>query len=175
MAEALDINALSTMTEDALASEFVYWFRVYRNEGRLPDNERAYFKAIAAEQERRKLADATPLMRNWRELKDTIPGDAILLFRLGDFYEAFYEDAARLACACDIALTKRNMVAMAGIPSHSVYAIYLPRILAKGFKVAIADPEDITPALSAKAKITPAIYWPRRIIETHPRFPLLRE
>lgn len=169
----LDIPALATKSDDTLADEFIYWFRVYRNEGRLPDNERAYFKAIAAEQEKRKLDARTPLMQNWRELKDSLPPDALLLFRLGDFYESFYEDAALLAHACNIALTKRNMVAMSGIPAHGLY-VYLPMLTKAGLRVAVAEPEDLTPMLSPNFKARPE-YQARQIVATHPRFPIPRE
>jgi MutS domain I len=160
----LNHAALATMSEEALAAEFVHWFRVYRNEGRLIECERAYFKAIVSEQEKRKLETRTPLMKNWRELKNTLPANTVLLFRLGDFYEAFYEDAATLAYVCNIALTKRNLVPMSGIPSHGQY-LYVPKLVAAGYRVALANPDDLTPALSPNFKVPPT-YQPRKVTET---------
>ena len=52
----------------------------------------------------------TPMMRQYRRIKADLPPDTILFFRLGDFYEMFYEDAQVAAPILDIALTKRNKV-----------------------------------------------------------------
>jgi DNA mismatch repair protein MutS len=69
--------------------------------------------------------------------------DALLFFRMGDFYELFFDDAKAAAAALDIALTKRGQhlgedIAMAGVPAHSAEA-YLAKLVRKGFKVAICD------------------------------------
>lgn len=62
----------------------------------------------------------TPMMRQYLELKKQHP-DAVLLFRMGDFYEMFLEDAEQAAPLMDVALTARqNAVPMAGVPYHSV-------------------------------------------------------
>ena len=60
----------------------------------------------------------TPMMEQWQRCKEKA-GDALLLFRLGDFYEAFYEDAKLLANAVDLTLTQRQGVPMSGIPHHA--------------------------------------------------------
>ncbi len=80
----------------------------------------------------------TPMMKQYRLVKSEIPGDAILLFRMGDFYEMFFEDASRAAPLLDIALTKRAGVPMCGVPFHALDN-YLPRLLDAGVKVAIAE------------------------------------
>jgi DNA mismatch repair protein MutS len=84
----------------------------------------------------------TPIMLQYLTLKAEYQ-DALLLFRIGDFYEVFYDDAVAAASALDIVLTSRdkdkdNGVPMAGIPHHALDT-YLPRLLERGFKVAIAD------------------------------------
>ncbi|WP_217704810.1 DNA mismatch repair protein MutS [Victivallis sp. Marseille-Q1083] len=80
----------------------------------------------------------TPMMKQYRAAKAEIPPDAVLLFRLGDFYEMFFEDAARVSSVLDIVLTKRGGVPMCGFPYHAL-DIQLPRLLTSGVKVAIAE------------------------------------
>ena len=77
-------------------------------------------------------------MRQYREAKASIPADAVLLFRLGDFYEEFFEDAERVSAALDLVLTKRQGVPMCGFPHHALES-YLPKLVGAGLKVAIAD------------------------------------
>src|SRR5712691_620080 len=84
----------------------------------------------------------SPIRRQFLELKARRP-DAILLFRLGDFYETFEDDAHVAARALDITLTSREMgrgerVAMAGIPAHAAES-YIARLIAAGLHVAIAE------------------------------------
>lgn len=80
----------------------------------------------------------TPMMLQYRQAKAEIPSDAILLFRLGDFYEMFFDDAARASAIMEIALTKRGGVPMCGFPYHAL-EFHLPRLLHAGVKVAIAE------------------------------------
>jgi len=80
----------------------------------------------------------TPMMRQYREMKGELPKDVILLFRLGDFYEMFFEDAKFAAPILDVVLTKRTEIPMCGIPYHAVEN-YLPLLLKAGLKVAIAE------------------------------------
>ena len=80
----------------------------------------------------------TPMMRQYREAKAQIPPDAILLFRLGDFYEMFFEDAEKASAIMELVLTKRAGVPMCGFPYHALEA-QLPRLLAANVKVAIAE------------------------------------
>ncbi len=84
----------------------------------------------------------TPMMRQYLEGKSAHP-DALLLMRMGDFYEAFLGDAERLSRLTGVALTARNKddaqpVAMAGIPHHQL-AAYVPKLLAAGVRVAVMD------------------------------------
>lgn len=80
----------------------------------------------------------TPMMRQYRRIKSELPEGVILFFRLGDFYEMFFEDAKRAAPVLDIALTKRNDVPMCGVPYHAVES-YLAKLIRAGLKVAICD------------------------------------
>ena len=80
----------------------------------------------------------TPMMKQYMQVKSEAPADSILLFRLGDFYEMFYEDAIRAAPILEVALTKRAGYPMCGVPYHAIDA-YLPRLLDAGVKVAIAE------------------------------------
>ena len=61
----------------------------------------------------------TPMMAQYRRIKGELPRDALLLFRLGDFYEMFFEDAVEGAQLLNVALTKRGAVPMCGIPFHA--------------------------------------------------------
>lgn len=79
----------------------------------------------------------SPMMLQWQSCKEEAK-DAILFFRLGDFYEAFYEDAETAAKELDLTLTQRQQVPMSGIPAHTLDA-YTDKLLQKGYKVAIAD------------------------------------
>jgi DNA mismatch repair protein MutS len=82
-------------------------------------------------------ASKTPMMRQWSELKNQAQ-EALLLFRLGDFYEAFFEDAEIVAREIDLTLTKRQDIPMCGVPYHALQS-YVDKLLAKGHKIAIAE------------------------------------
>lgn len=79
----------------------------------------------------------TPMMAQWHACKKAA-GEAVLLFRMGDFYEAFYEDAALISKELDLTLTKRQEIPMSGIPYHTSET-YIDKMVAKGFKVAVAE------------------------------------
>ncbi len=79
----------------------------------------------------------TPMMRQYMEIKRKYR-DSILLFRLGDFYEAFFEDARTVSEVLNIVLTKRQDAPMAGIPYHALDS-YLKRLVDAGYKVAICE------------------------------------
>lgn len=89
--------------------------------------------------------ETTPMMQQWHACKEKAKG-ALLLFRLGDFYEAFHEDAAILAKEIEVTLTKRQGIPMSGIPVHAAEA-YIDKLIAKGHLVAIAeqveDPKNV--------------------------------
>ena len=80
----------------------------------------------------------TPMMRQYRRIKSELSPEVILFFRLGDFYEMFFEDAQAAAGVMDIALTKRNNVPMCGVPYHAAEQ-YLAKLVRAGKKVAICD------------------------------------
>ncbi|HEX8841216.1 MAG TPA: DNA mismatch repair protein MutS, partial [Sphingomicrobium sp.] len=105
-------------------------------------------------------ADApTPMMTQYRRLKEEA-GDALLFYRMGDFFELFFEDA-KVASAClDIALTKRGEdsgepVPMCGVPAHSAES-YLARLIKAGHRVAIAEQTE-SPAEARKARGSKAL------------------
>jgi DNA mismatch repair protein MutS len=85
---------------------------------------------------------STPLMRQYNAVKDQVQG-ALLLFRLGDFYELFFEDAVTAARELEITLTARNKekgiaIPMCGVPYHAAEG-YIARLIQKGYRVAICD------------------------------------
>src|SRR5437764_9567327 len=85
---------------------------------------------------------STPLMRQYNAVKEQAPG-ALLLFRLGDFYELFFEDAVTAARELQITLTSRNKekgiaVPMCGVPYHAAEG-YISKLIRRGFKVAICE------------------------------------
>lgn len=80
----------------------------------------------------------TPMMAQYRQMRRELPEDTILFFRLGDFYEMFFDDAKTAAAILDITLTKRHSTPMCGVPFHSA-AGYLERLVRAGKKVAICE------------------------------------
>ena len=96
----------------------------------------------------------TPMMAQYRRIKGELPKDALLLFRLGDFYEMFFEDAQLGAQLLNVALTKRGVIPMCGIPFHAANN-YISRILKAGRKVAICDQvEEARPGQLVKREVT---------------------
>ncbi len=96
----------------------------------------------------------TPMMAQYRRIKSELPKDALLLFRLGDFYEMFFEDAQAGSQLLNLALTARNGVPMCGLPYHAANN-YIARILKAGRKVAICDQlEDAKPGKLVKREVT---------------------
>src|SRR3954470_19025513 len=97
-------------------------------------------------------ADATPMMAQYLEIK-AAHEDYLLFYRMGDFYELFFGDAAKAASALDIALTKRGKhlgedIRMCGAPVHAAEA-YLEKLIRKGFRVAVCEQME-DPALARK-------------------------
>src|ERR1700747_3826180 len=85
---------------------------------------------------------STPLMRQYHAVKQQVP-NVLLMFRLGDFYELFYEDAVTAARELEITLTARNKekgqpIPMCGVPYHSAEN-YIARLTQKGYRVAICE------------------------------------
>ncbi|NDC80110.1 MAG: hypothetical protein EB090_02385 [Verrucomicrobia bacterium] len=81
---------------------------------------------------------STPMMRQYQRLRSQVPRDALLLFRLGDFYEMFMGDAEEGARLLNLTLTKRNGVPMCGLPFHAAEG-YVTKLLAAGRRVALCD------------------------------------
>ncbi len=89
-----------------------------------------------------KAGKETPLMKQYNQIKSRYPG-ALLLFRVGDFYETFGQDAVNASKALDIVLTKRangaaSEMELAGFPHHAMDT-YLPKLVRAGYRVAICD------------------------------------
>src|SRR5437762_10082481 len=85
------------------------------------------------------MADSlTPMMQQYRRLRSSVPADTLLLFRLGDFYELFFEDAKEASGVLNVALTKRNGVPMCGVPYHAAQT-YIAKLIKAGRRVAICD------------------------------------
>jgi DNA mismatch repair protein MutS len=78
------------------------------------------------------------MMQQYRRLRASIPADTLLLFRLGDFYELFFEDAKEASGLLNVALTKRNGVPMCGVPYHAAQT-YIAKLIKAGRRVAICD------------------------------------
>ncbi|MEO7366126.1 MAG: DNA mismatch repair protein MutS [Sphingomicrobium sp.] len=108
--------------------------------------------------------EPTPMMAQYRRLKDEA-GEALLFYRMGDFFELFFDDAKAAAQCLDIALTKRGTadgqpIPMCGVPVHAAEA-YLARLIRGGYRVAIAEqienPAQARKARGAKALVERAI------------------
>ncbi|MGH9322176.1 MAG: DNA mismatch repair protein MutS, partial [Vicinamibacteria bacterium] len=111
---------------------------------------------------------ATPAMRQYHDIKRQVP-DAILFFRMGDFYEMFYEDALTASRALELTLTSRQKdasgaaIPMCGVPYHAA-DVYIGRLIRRGFKVAVCDQmEDARQAKGVVKRdlvrvVTPATY-----------------
>ncbi|MBA3651123.1 MAG: DNA mismatch repair protein MutS [Chthoniobacterales bacterium] len=80
----------------------------------------------------------TPMMQQYQRLRASVPADTLLLFRLGDFYELFFEDAKTASGLLNLALTKRNDVPMCGMPYHAAQG-YIAKLIKAGRRVAICD------------------------------------
>jgi DNA mismatch repair protein MutS len=83
-------------------------------------------------------ASATPMMKQYLAIRRDLPADVLLMFRLGDFYEMFFEDAKTGAGILNVALTKRNGIPMCGVPHHALQS-YMGRLIRAGKRVAIAE------------------------------------
>src|SRR6267143_497329 len=126
-------------------------------------------KAIAA-------SPSTPLMRQYHSIKQQVP-QALLMFRLGDFYELFYDDAVTAARELEITLTSRNKekdqpIPMCGVPYHSAEN-YLARLIQKGYRVAICDQMEEASAAKKLVKreitrvITPGTATNSALLRSH--------
>jgi DNA mismatch repair protein MutS len=108
------------------------------------------------------------MMAQYRRIKGELPPEALLLFRLGDFYEMFFEDAQVGAQLLNVALTKRGQTPMCGIPFHAA-GTYISRLLKAGRKVAICEQlEDARPGQLVKREVTqiltPGTHFDERLL-----------
>jgi DNA mismatch repair protein MutS len=104
------------------------------------------------------MADAlTPMMQQYQRLRASVPADTLLLFRLGDFYELFFEDAKEASGLLNLALTHRNSVPMCGMPYHAAPG-YIAKLIQAGRRVAICDQtSDPQPGKIVNREITQII------------------
>ena len=127
-------------------------------------------------QEPPKPEPSTPLMRQYHGIKQQVP-NALLLFRLGDFYELFYEDAVTAARELEITLTARNKekgqpIPMCGVPYHSAEN-YIARLIQKGYRVAICDQMEEASAAKKLVKrevtriVTPGTAMNAAVLRSH--------
>jgi DNA mismatch repair protein MutS len=114
--------------------------------------------------------DLTPMMKQYHEVKRRFPGK-LVFFRLGDFYEMFYEDAVTASRELEITLTSRNRdktgspIPMCGVPYHSVDG-YIARLLKKGFKIAICEQvEDPRTAAKLVHREVTRVLTPGTVVE----------
>src|ERR1700681_4439071 len=97
------------------------------------------------------------MMQQYQRLRKSIPADTLLLFRLGDFYEMFFEDAKEASTLLNVALTKRNEVPMCGVPYHAA-PNYIAKLIKAGRRVAICDQtSDPQPGKIVSREITQII------------------
>lgn len=107
----------------------------------------------------------TPMMGQYRRIRGEVSPDTILFFRLGDFYEMFFDDAKEASQILDIALTKRQSVPMCGVPYHAV-DFYLAKLIKAGRKVAICDQmEDPAAAKGIVRREVTRIVTPGTVLE----------
>ena len=83
-------------------------------------------------------ASTTPMMKQYLAMRRELPEDVLLLYRLGDFYELFFQDAQTASPILNVALTKRNGIPMCGVPHHSAQG-YIAKLITAGKRVAIAE------------------------------------
>jgi DNA mismatch repair protein MutS len=83
-------------------------------------------------------AASTPMMKQYLGMRRELPADVLLMFRLGDFYELFFEDAKIVAETLKLTLTKRNGIPMCGVPHHAVQG-YIARLIRAGKRVAMGE------------------------------------
>ena len=108
---------------------------------------------------------SSPMMDQYRRIKRELPPDTILFFRLGDFYEMFFDDARDASGLLDIALTRRQGVPMCGVPYHAAES-YLARLIRAGRKVAICDQmEDPAAARGIVRREVTRIVTPGALLE----------
>ena len=95
----------------------------------------------------------SPMMRQYQDIRRGLPPNTLLFFRLGDFYEMFFDDAREASVLLNVALTKRGGTPMCGVPCHSARA-YVAKLVEAGKRVAICDQVgDVTPGKLVRREI----------------------
>ncbi|HSP69767.1 MAG TPA: DNA mismatch repair protein MutS [Bryobacteraceae bacterium] len=119
---------------------------------------------------------STPLMRQYHGIKQQVP-NTLLMFRLGDFYELFYDDAVTAARELEITLTARNKekgqpIPMCGVPYHASEN-YIARLIQKGYRVAICDQMEVPSAATKLVNrevtriVTPGTAMHAQVLRSH--------
>jgi DNA mismatch repair protein MutS len=119
---------------------------------------------------------STPLMRQYHGIKQQVP-NTLLMFRLGDFYELFYDDAVTAARELEITLTARNKekgqpIPMCGVPYHASEN-YIARLIQKGYRVAICDQMEVPTAATKLVRrevtriVTPGTAMNAQVLRSH--------
>ncbi len=108
------------------------------------------------------MAELTPMMAQYRSIKERF-ADAILFFRLGDFYEMFDRDAVEASSLLDLTLTQRAGVPMCGVPYHAA-ATYISRLLSAGRKVAICE-QTAVPGKSLMSRDVQEVITPGTVLD----------
>ncbi len=109
----------------------------------------------------------TPMMSQYRRIKGEVTPGTLLFFRLGDFYEMFFEDAKEASQILDITLTRRQGVPMCGVPYHAA-DLYLAKLIKAGRKVAICDQmEDPAAAKGIVRREITRVVTPGTVLEEH--------
>jgi len=119
---------------------------------------------------------STPLMRQYHGIKQQVP-NTLLMFRLGDFYELFYDDAVTAARELEITLTARNKekgqpIPMCGVPYHASEN-YIARLIQKGYRVAICDQMEVPSAATKLVRrevtriVTPGTSMNAQVLRSH--------
>jgi DNA mismatch repair protein MutS len=99
----------------------------------------------------------SPMMQQYQGIRSTLPPDTLLLFRLGDFYEMFFEDAKEASGILNVALTKRNGVPMCGVPYHAAEG-YMAKLIKAGKRAAICDQVgEVIPGRIVQREVTQII------------------
>ncbi len=114
------------------------------------------------------MAEPTPLRKQYLDIKSKHP-DAVVFFQLGDFYEAFDDDAKTVANELDVVLTSRPVakdqrIPMAGVPCHAVEG-YVARLIEKGYRVAIAEQVDDTTSSGLVVRQVTRVVTPGTVVE----------
>ncbi|MEI6560476.1 MAG: DNA mismatch repair protein MutS [Verrucomicrobiota bacterium] len=99
----------------------------------------------------------TPMMQQYQSIRRSLPADTLLMYRLGDFFEMFFEDAKEASALLNVALTKRGQTPMCGVPAQAADG-YIAKLVAAGRRVAICDQVgEAQPGKIVKREITQVI------------------